>query len=369
MSSLPFDPAKLSLTDIIRLQNQLSQELARRFETSAALGFVDIVGSTAYFARFGDEAGRQLQQLHLDLLNDCVALQAGRVVDTAGDGAFTCFTTPAAAARAMVALLNGVSDLNEHRERDHQLMLRVGLHWGRVLTDGSVVTGDAVNLAARIAASADPGQIRLSREFFLALDPVQRFMCRSVGAVELRGSPRPMELMSLHWRDPSRFPTTVLVQQTQQSHTLPQQDIISFGRLEMVEGMVANDIVLTLPDAAATRQISRWHFELRRRTDGYMLRSMTMQTTRVDGVDLTQGQEARIVPGTVVEVAGVMTLLFHSPGAIERQSGEATGMITRPYIERAHDPAAGPAAGPSADPAADAAAVEPATGPTPSAAK
>jgi class 3 adenylate cyclase len=33
-----------------------------------------------------------------------------------------------------------------------------------VLTDGVQVTGDVMNLCARIAASAEPGQIRLSRD-------------------------------------------------------------------------------------------------------------------------------------------------------------------------------------------------------------
>ena len=61
----------------------------------------------------------------------------------------------------MTTLLHHVSEENQHREREHQITLRVGLHWGRVLTDGVQVTGDAVNLCARICASADPGQIRL----------------------------------------------------------------------------------------------------------------------------------------------------------------------------------------------------------------
>ena len=62
------DFATLSMTEIIRLQNLLQQELTRRFERYMALAFSDIVGSTPYFARFGDAAGRQLQQLHFDLL-------------------------------------------------------------------------------------------------------------------------------------------------------------------------------------------------------------------------------------------------------------------------------------------------------------
>jgi class 3 adenylate cyclase len=98
---MDFDPTTLSMTEIIRLQTLLSHELARRFEVDAALAFSDVVGSTAYFARFGDEAGRQLQQLHIDLLAAGLPDHGGRIVDTAGDGVFACFPIAAPAAAAM----------------------------------------------------------------------------------------------------------------------------------------------------------------------------------------------------------------------------------------------------------------------------
>lgn len=327
--SLPFNPAELTLTEIIRLQNLLSQELSRRFEVSAALAFADIVGSTAYFARFGDEAGRQLQQLHIDLLQECLPAHGGRIVDTAGDGAFCCFPTPTQAADALVMLLNRVSDRNAHRAREQQLTLRVGIHWGRVLSDGVLVTGDAVNLAARIAATADPGQIRLSREAFQEFDAVRRLMCRPVGAVELKGAPKPLDLMSLEWRDRSRFPSEIFVRETHQVLQLPQHDIVSFGRLEMIEGMPANDIVLSLPDPAATRRISRWHFELRRRSDGYVLRPVSAQFTSVDGQPVEAGQEVPIRPGSVVGLSDVMTLVFSSPDFSDPTAHESTSVILR----------------------------------------
>lgn len=66
------DLSTLSMTDIIRLQGALQQELTRRFERPMTLGFSDIVASTPYFERFGDAAGRQLQQLHIDLLQRCL---------------------------------------------------------------------------------------------------------------------------------------------------------------------------------------------------------------------------------------------------------------------------------------------------------
>ena len=323
------DPTQLTMTEIIRLQTLLSQELARRFETSSALVFTDIVGSTAYFARFGDAAGRQLQQLHLDLLAIGLAGHGGRIVDTAGDGAFSCFTGCGAAAEAMSLLQQRASAENEHRLRDHQLTLRIGIHWGRVLSDGVMVTGDAVNLCARIAASAEPGQIRLSRDAFQELGGQQRLACRPLGAVELKGAGRPTELMSLEWRDAAQFPHAVLIRETGQQFVLPLQDIVSFGRLEMIEGMHANDIVLALPDPGATRQISRWHCELRRRAAGYVLRAVSAQATVVDGVALAMGEEVPLRPGSVLRLSGVMTLQFIPLPGTGGQDDESTTLLTK----------------------------------------
>ncbi len=310
--TMHLDPATLSMTEIIRLQTLLSQELARRFEIGAALAFSDIAGSSNFFARYGDEAGRQLQQLHIDLLDQTLPEHRGRIVDTAGDGAFTIFPTAAAATNAMTSLLQGLSEKNEHRARDRQLTLRIGMHWGRVLSDGVQVTGDAVNLCARVSTSADPGQIRLTRDMFQELGVAHRLLCQTLGMVELKGVGRSVELMSLEWRDPARFPSAVRVRETGQLIPLPAQDIISFGRLEIIEGMSANDIVLTMPDHEALRQISRWHFELWRRATGYTLRALSSQPTHVDNQPVAHGEGVPIGPGSIVELAGVMTLEFIS---------------------------------------------------------
>src|SRR5438067_12040514 len=85
------------MAEIIRLQKELQLELTRRFQRQAALAFSDIVGSTEYFARFGDAPGRQLQQLHVDLVGECLGRHQGRLVDTAGDGAFVTFPAADAA--------------------------------------------------------------------------------------------------------------------------------------------------------------------------------------------------------------------------------------------------------------------------------
>jgi predicted component of type VI protein secretion system len=62
-----------------------------------------------------------------------------------------------------------------------------------------------------------------------------------------------------------------------------------------------------------TRQISRWHFELRRYPDGFVLRNISQGQTEVDGVPVPKGSELRIQVGSVVRVARVLTLTFLPP--------------------------------------------------------
>jgi class 3 adenylate cyclase len=318
------DPGSLTMTEIIRLQTVLSQELTRRFERTAALVFTDIVESTRYFAQFGDEAGGRLQQLHFDRLEQAVAPHRGRIVDTAGDGAFVVFDSAIDAALAMVHLQLLLSTENQTRPRAHQVNVRIGMHWGPVLTDGVVVTGDSVNLCARIAAAARPGQICLSRELSTQLDLNQRQQCRPLPSVPLKGITRPVELLDLPWRDSTRFPGQVLVHESGDCLPLPPLDTLCFGRGEATQPPGIHDVILALPDSMATRQISRRHFELYSRADGYVLKAVSNQLTEVDGVVIQRDQEWPIGPGSVVRLARVATLEFLSAGPTEREEADGT---------------------------------------------
>ena len=322
------DFSTLSMAEIIRLQNELQQELTRRFQRQAALAFSDIVGSTEYFSRFGDAAGRQLQQLHVDLVAESLARHQGRLVDTAGDGAFLTFARADAAVGALIELQTTVSRANAARSREHQLRLRIGAHWGAVLTDGVAVSGDAVNLCARIAGSADPGEIRLTRELFQELSAAHRLKCRAVGSAELKGVARPAELFVLDWRDRELFPTHIRIEETADVRRLPDQDIISFGRLREHEGAAANDIVLTLDDPQRALQISRWHFELRRFPDGFRLRPLSDRQTEVDGAPLAKNGEVAVRAGSTVRVARVLTVtLLSLSGAAPAEASAPTRRV------------------------------------------
>lgn len=318
---MSIDYDALSLQQMIELQEEIAREVTSRFERQLALVFSDVVGSTRYFEKFGAAAGRGLVQRHEKMLRGTVSSLQGRVVDLAGDGGFCCFPSAVMAATAMIELFNTVAIDNTNFDREHRLSLRAGIHLGSVLTDGVIVTGEGVNLAARISTAAKPDEIRLSPQAVMSLPPALRVRCRTRDPVSLKGIAEPLELWSLEWRDPTLFPTRVRIVETDQIHDLPSSETIRFGRLSLHQGAMANDVVLTHPDPTLSNRISRWHFELRRTASGYRLLPVSKAPTAVDGTEVKPGQEVAVKPGSVVSVSHVLTLELLSDGG---GGGEAT---------------------------------------------
>jgi class 3 adenylate cyclase len=121
----------------------------------ATLLFTDIVGSTERAAELGDARWRELLQQHHTLVRRELVRFRGRELDTAGDGFFASFDGPARAVRCACAITERVRDLG--------LDVRAGLHTGECeLIDGKV-GGMAVHVGARVAGTADPGEVRVSR--------------------------------------------------------------------------------------------------------------------------------------------------------------------------------------------------------------
>ena len=325
--SAPFDLDSLTLTEIIRLQNQLSASLTRRFERPYALVFSDIVGSTTYFARYGDEAGGRLQQQHIDLLTDAMIGSHGQCFHTAGDGALLGFPTAEAAADTLVHFHQRLRQLTCRLPLEQQWNTRSAIHWGPVLIDGTTVAGDTVNLCPKVTATAQPGEIRVTKSAFAEFPNHYRFLCQPVGLIPMVSTTQPLELMRLSWQDAIRLPTLILIEETGRRFTLPDRPVISLGRSREVHGARVNDIALELTDPELTQKISRYHLEIRTHPDGLMIRSLSDSATEVDGKYLAKGEECPLRIGSVARLAHVMTLQFLS--ALDPQSpAEMTTLST-----------------------------------------
>ena len=182
-----------------------------------------------------------------------------------------------------------------------------------MLSDGTLVSGEVVNFCNRVAGSAGRDELRLTPAAHAELgDAALRRRCQPVRGVELKGVAAPQDLFTLEWLDPARFPTLVGFEDGSVQR-LPARDVIRFGRLREENGVAANDIVITLEDPELLIRVSRWHFELHRKADGYMLRSISAGgTTALNGRTLVPGEMVPLRPGAEVCLSGTVTLAFVS---------------------------------------------------------
>jgi class 3 adenylate cyclase/pimeloyl-ACP methyl ester carboxylesterase len=114
----------------------------------------DIAGSTELVARLGDRSWRDLLERHHAVVRRELQRYRGREIDTAGDGFFASFDGPARAIRCAKAVIGETANLG--------IEVRAGLHTGECEILGDKLTGIAVHTAARVAATASPGEVLVS---------------------------------------------------------------------------------------------------------------------------------------------------------------------------------------------------------------
>ncbi|MBA3433627.1 MAG: AAA family ATPase, partial [Actinobacteria bacterium] len=127
----------------------------------ATVLFVDIVDSTSLVTGTDPEVVRRRVNQFFEKVSHCVTIHGGIVEKFAGDAVLAAFGVPQAheddaqrAVRAGLAMREAVGELG--------LEARIGIEAGEVVvedSDSTFVTGEAVNLAARLQQIARPGEI------------------------------------------------------------------------------------------------------------------------------------------------------------------------------------------------------------------
>ncbi|HEY2940570.1 MAG TPA: adenylate/guanylate cyclase domain-containing protein, partial [Gaiellaceae bacterium] len=132
----------------------------------ATVLFADLVGSTALAGSQDPERTRAMLDRFYDAMAEEVERAGGTIEKFAGDAVMAAFGAPTAledhaerALHAALAMQRRLAELFEGR-----LELRIGINTGDVVVGrpregSSFVTGDAVNVAARLEQAAAPGRI------------------------------------------------------------------------------------------------------------------------------------------------------------------------------------------------------------------
>src|SRR5262249_29685486 len=151
------------------------------------VGFVDLVGFTTLGQRFSSEELVEVIERFEEVAYETVAARDGRVVKLIGDEVM--FVVRDAAAACDVAL-----KLVEHFAGDPAVTPGGGLGWGELLYRGGDYYGPTVNLAARVAQIAVPGELLVTTEL-AARAPGAGLRFEPAGKRMLKGFDEPVALV------------------------------------------------------------------------------------------------------------------------------------------------------------------------------
>jgi adenylate cyclase len=164
--------------------------------------FTDVEGSTALTQRLGDAKARQIFREHERITREALAAHGGAEVKTMGDGFMTSFTSATAAIECSIAIQRAIENWNAGVGAQHAapIQVRIGLNAGEPIAEDEDLFGTAVNMAARICARAEGGQI-LAPVVVRELVAGKGFLLSDLGDTELRGFEDPVRLYEVRWRE------------------------------------------------------------------------------------------------------------------------------------------------------------------------
>src|SRR3954462_7946120 len=145
---------------------------AAEVRKTVTIVFSDLKGSTALGEALDSEALREVMSRYFDAMRTEIERHGGLVEKYIGDAVMAVFGLPTLheddalrAVRAAVAMRRALEELNDELDEHSGVRLanRIGVNTGEVVagdpTGGQrLVTGDAVNVAARLEPAAGPGE-------------------------------------------------------------------------------------------------------------------------------------------------------------------------------------------------------------------
>jgi adenylate cyclase len=182
--------------------------------------FCDLRGFTSFAESSEPEDVMQVLGEYYAALGDLVHRFEGTLERFTGDGVMVLFNDPVPcpdaperAVRLAVAMRNRIAQLNEGWARKgYELSFGVGIAQGHATlgligfegrSDYTAI-GSVTNLAARLCARAEPGQILIGSRVYAGAENI--ITADSLGEVELRGFSRPSQVYNIVGLDAARSP-------------------------------------------------------------------------------------------------------------------------------------------------------------------
>ncbi len=162
--------------------------------------FADLRGYTDFVERHGDAAAASLIGEYRVLVRERISRSAGAEIKTEGDSFYVVFPGARQALDCALGILRD-ADAHNGRKPGRPMHVGIGIHAGEPVEHEGQFVGSAVNLAARLAQNAGPGEVLLS--------DVVRGLLRTSGIpptqereIRAKGVAGPVRAFAVAWAEP-----------------------------------------------------------------------------------------------------------------------------------------------------------------------
>jgi adenylate cyclase len=159
---------ELGLSALQAWQRLAESQDRGRGKVDVAILFTDLVGFSSWALEAGDRAAVRLLGEVGEAIEPPVLDRRGAIVKRLGDGLMAAFWDAPSAVEAAFAAAERVAPIEVDGYRP---LLRTGIHLGRPRKLGGDYFGVDVNIAARLAEAAKPGEILVSDRALEKLGP------------------------------------------------------------------------------------------------------------------------------------------------------------------------------------------------------
>ncbi len=248
-----------------------------------AIMFADIAGSTKLYDTLGDHLARAKVAATIDTMSEITRQNKGTVIKTIGDEVMCTFPTAEDAGTAAWEMQEKFEEEAESNTDGSPVSVRIGMHFGPAILTGGDVFGDAVNIAARMAAQAKAKQIITTQDTLDKLPPAMRASTRFVDHAPIKGKKEEIDIFEIIWQeeDVTRMATGMVINKpTPEAKLTLTYDGQTIELSKLRPGLVmgrSQNCDLTINEKLASRQ----HVRIELRRDKFFIVDQSTNGTHV----------------------------------------------------------------------------------------
>ncbi|MBN8280719.1 MAG: FHA domain-containing protein [Gammaproteobacteria bacterium] len=169
-------------------------------EKKLAILFADVVGSTQLYEALGDDRARETVQQCLRVMKQATEHYGGTVIKTMGDEVMSTFPSADDALNAANQMQQRITNTIRVATSDSHVSIRIGCHFGPVVTEDRDIFGAAVVTANRMTSQAKAGQIITTSALVEQLSPQWKALVRQIDVATPKGQSDEVAVFEVLWQ-------------------------------------------------------------------------------------------------------------------------------------------------------------------------